>query len=206
MDSALRSAASMAARGQHRSKSTLAQTVRPACRLPMLTVGTRKVGVSTTPEEELPATSAAVYSIAEIAPEAKALHKAGAVRVGSGKSLHHAGADLAACIGVGAGDKPEHTVHGGHSRAQGLHLRRRAARIGGGLGVVGHQRKGLHQGESCRIAQFPAAHFGHCADIFIPQPAYAEHCAGRLAHTHEPRSAVGAGRKCTAAILEMQWR
>ena len=40
------------------------QMARPACRLPMLTVGTLKVGVSTTPDDELPATSAA-QSMAE---------------------------------------------------------------------------------------------------------------------------------------------
>ena len=50
-----------AAAGQ---QSTLAQSSRPACRCPMFTAGTPKVGVSTTPEEELPATSAA-YCMAE---------------------------------------------------------------------------------------------------------------------------------------------
>ena len=43
---------------------TLPQRMRPACRLPMLTAGTPKVGVSTTPELELPATTAA-YCMAE---------------------------------------------------------------------------------------------------------------------------------------------
>ena len=44
--------------------STLAQMMRPFCRAPMFTAGTRKVGVSTTPEEELP-TTAAAYFMAE---------------------------------------------------------------------------------------------------------------------------------------------
>ena len=42
-------------------QSTFAQMARPACRLPILTVGTLKVGVSTTPDDELPATSAAQF-------------------------------------------------------------------------------------------------------------------------------------------------
>ena len=59
----MRIVASMAAASGAQQR-TFAQTMRPACRLPMLTVGTLKVGVSTTPDDELPATSAA-QSMAE---------------------------------------------------------------------------------------------------------------------------------------------
>ena len=44
--------------------NTLSQMMRPFWRVPMLTVGTPNVGVSTTPEDELP-TTAAAYFMAE---------------------------------------------------------------------------------------------------------------------------------------------
>ena len=115
--------------------------------------------------------------------------------MGGGERLHHGGADLPARVGVRPGDEPEHAVHGGHSVTQRLHLHSGGACVGGGLGVVGHEREGLHEVKPSRFAQFPTAHFGQSADVFIPQPADAEHGVGRFAHPHKPRGAVGAGRK-----------
>ena len=112
-----------------------------------------------------------------------------------GERLHHFGADLPACVGVRPGDKPEHAVHLVHGAAQRLHLHGGRPGVGGSLGVVGHKREGLHQIKPGGFAQFFAAHFGQGADVFIPQPADAEHGVGRFAHAHEPRGAVGAGRK-----------
>lgn len=40
----------------------------------------------------------------------------------------------------------------------------------GGLGVVGHEREGLHEVKPSRFAQFLTAHFGQSADVFIPSP------------------------------------
>lgn len=103
---------------------------RPACRLPMLTVGHLKGGRLDDTGRRVARHERRTVHGGEVAPQTEALHKSGAVRVGGSERLHHGGADLPARVGVRPGDEPEHAVHGGHSVTQRLYLHSRGACVG----------------------------------------------------------------------------
>ena len=125
--------------------------------------------------------------------------------MGGGERLHHA---VQTCPPASAFDPvmsqntPSTAAIASHSRCTCTagELRR------GRLRVVGHEREGLHEVKPSRFAQFLTAHFGQSADVFIPQPADAEHGVGRFAHPHKRAALSAQDGKCTAAILLMQWR
>ena len=136
-----------------------------------------------------------VFHGRDIPAQAQAVDEARPVGVVGGEFLHPGGADGAPGVGVGAGNEPEHAGYRFHGLAQRFGLHGGVRGTGGGLGVEGDQGKGLHQVKAGGIAQFFPAHFGHSADVFIPQAAHAEDPGGVFPHAHQAGGAVGAGRE-----------
>ena len=112
----------------------------------------------------------------------------------SGKRLHFFRADPAAFVRIRARDEPIDAggiLHGGD---QCIGLRRRVI-LAGSFGVIGHQPKRLLQRQARAFTQLFPAHFGQLADIFIPQPAHAQHTPGLFAHAHKALCAFHAAGK-----------